>query len=219
LEFVYVVERHDLFDLAFPHGFVARDAGGAVYRERILEHGFFLEREAAERSSRWKQVIPYNLVTHGESVLLFRRGKRITESRLQERLSIGVGGHVNPEDAAGPGGRSGVLEAAAVRELHEEIEPDEGYAVETIGFVNDDSEPVGSVHFGVVNVVRLATPRALVRETENLRGGLVEWSDLLDRYRRRRGEFESWTSLLLDRILERGVPGVTTTLASRGVTA
>ena len=51
MEFVYVVKRDDLFDLSFPHGFVAaRDDGRvAQWSERIRERGFFVERRQAER--------------------------------------------------------------------------------------------------------------------------------------------------------------------------
>src|SRR5688572_9668213 len=101
MEFVFVVERARLFDLSYPHGFVpaAADRDAAADRiARIRRHGFFVERRAAEQNSAWKQIIPYVVVRRGESILLLERKKKQGEVRLHGKLSIGVGGHINPVD-------------------------------------------------------------------------------------------------------------------------
>jgi len=206
LEFVYVVRRSDLFDgQAAPHGFVP--AGEAPdWRRRFLERGFFVERAVAEEEPAWKQVIPYNVVIHEDRVVLLRRGGRIQEARLRARLSIGVGGHVNPPDADGAGGRPALLDVASAREVREEIVTRGSHRVETLGYVNDDSNAVGSVHFGVVHAVRLDHPEVRVREADNLEGGLVAWEALRERFQEDRAQFETWSALLLESWLETGPP-------------
>ena len=118
MEFVFVVKRYDLFDLEFPHGFqTADEAGLPELLSRAREKGFFVERRYTETDSSFKQIIPYCLVTCGDSVFLLRRTKKGGEARLHGRLSVGVGGHINPVDEE----VGDVVEAGAERELDEEI--------------------------------------------------------------------------------------------------
>jgi predicted NUDIX family phosphoesterase len=202
MEFVYVVKRQDLFDLSFPHGFVARtpaDPRVAAWTERIRTRGFFVERRWAERDSSFKQVIPYTLLTCGELVYLLRRTSGGGEARLHGKLSLGVGGHINPVDLA-PG--SDVLEAGCRRELEEEVEIRTPYALEAVGAINDDASDVGSVHFGLVNVARCETPDVAIRETEVLEGRFVPLAELKELARTQRERFETWSALILDRLDE-----------------
>ena len=70
MEFVYVVELHNLFTglrkpIITPYGFLTLSdfRGDTIpYVSRISEHGFFMEREYAENHSDFKQIIPYSLV-------------------------------------------------------------------------------------------------------------------------------------------------------------
>ena len=99
MEFVYVVKRYDLFDLAFPHGFrrpweVPLDD----YLARVRSRGFFVERRHAETDSSLKQLIPYCVLLRGDEIFLMRRKPKGGESRLFNLHSIGVGGHINPVD-------------------------------------------------------------------------------------------------------------------------
>src|SRR5262245_26677858 len=152
MEFVYVVARSRLFDLSFPHGFVsaAADRKGATDRiARIRTHGFFVERRAAEQDSSWKQVIPYVVVRRGDALLLLERKKKQGEARLHGKLSIGVGGHINPVDDGGAGGGDVLLEGLR-RELDEELDVQGALDVRAAGFLNDDSTDVGAVHYGLV---------------------------------------------------------------------
>jgi hypothetical protein len=86
---------------------------------RSPEHGFFVERARAETSPQWKQVIPYSLVECDGRILVVRRLRKGGESRLHEKHSIGIGGHINPETS--PRDASAALairpEAIASKEL------------------------------------------------------------------------------------------------------
>jgi len=204
MEFVYVVKRQDLFELSFPHGFVARNPADpqdrvATWTRRIRERGFFVERRWAERDSSLKQVIPYTLLTHGDEVFLLRRTAQGGEARLHGKLSVGVGGHINPVDLSGA---QDVLDAGCRRELEEEVAISTSYALTTVGVINDDSSDVGSVHFGLVNVARCETAEVAIRETDVLEGSFVSRQALREMARVQRERFETWSALIVDRLDE-----------------
>lgn len=199
MEFVYVVKRRDLFDLSFPHGLVtadARDGRVATWTRRIRERGFFVERRHAESDSSLKQIIPYTLVTHGSEVLLLRRLDRGGEARLHGKLSIGVGGHINPVDV----GEADLLDVACRRELEEEIAIGCPYGLASVGVINDDSTDVGSVHFGLVNVARCETRDVVVRETDVIEGSFVGRGQLVEMAHGDPGRFETWSALIVARL-------------------
>ena len=203
MEFVFVVKRSDLFELSFPHGFVPRVAADpqdrvATWTRRIRERGFFVERRWAEKDSSLKQVIPYTLLVHREELFLLKRLGKGGEARLHGKLSLGVGGHVNPVDLDG----ADVLDAGCRRELEEEVAIRAPYTLSTVGVINDDSSDVGSVHFGLVNVARCETPDVAVRETDMLEGGFVARAALREMARNERERFETWSALIVDRLDE-----------------
>src|SRR2546421_7862220 len=72
------------------------------YLDAILSRGnnFFLRRDQAEKDPTHKQIIPYVLLTHGDRVLFYVRGKKAGEQRLVAKGSIGIGGHMNESDEA-----------------------------------------------------------------------------------------------------------------------
>src|SRR3989440_9087987 len=70
------------------------------YLDAILSRGnnFFLRRDQAEKDPTHKQIIPYVLLTHGDKVLHYVRGKKAGEQRLVAKGSIGIGGHIEASD-------------------------------------------------------------------------------------------------------------------------
>lgn len=201
MESVYVVPRTELFPESYPQGFAALEGAAAGQVARLIaERGFFVERERAEQEPTWKQVIPYLVVTCPDGVLLLKRTKRGGDARLHDKLSIGVGGHLNPVDAEGEGlgARRGLVARGAQRELHEELGLEVDAAPAVLGLINDDSNPVGAVHVGLVGVVQLDHPPTIA-ETEVLEGQVVP-VDELRRMRAEGSNFETWSSLLIDQL-------------------
>ncbi len=217
MEFVFVVPRSDVFPAttsgdSAPHGFdsfggnkpclgdLATEAGAT----QLLESsGFFVERARAEVTPAWKQPIPYALVYGPQGVLCLRRKRAGSEARLHDKLSIGVGGHVEPidlPDADNPADRTGLLARTALRELHEELILEGAAAdaeVRLLGLLNDDTNPVGAVHLGLVCAVHVADTAAVrVREEDILEGEFLTPAELLARHEQG-ANFESWTELLL----------------------
>jgi predicted NUDIX family phosphoesterase len=196
VEFVLVVPRYRLFPDRFPHGFAPFDGGERdVWLGRIREHGFFVERRHAESNPDLKQVIPYATFERGEDLFLMRRLGKGGEARLHGKLSVGVGGHINPVDGA-----EDALAAGLQREIDEEVAVDGPWHAEPAGILNDDSTAVGAVHFGLVYRVTV-NGDVRIRENESLEGALTPRAEVARLLREERPRFETWSALLLDALL------------------
>ncbi len=173
------------------------------YLALIALHGTYRRRADCENDPTWKQVIPYLVVHDRGSLFLMKRTRAGSDERLHERWSIGVGGHVNPDD----GGIAGGL----AREWAEELVADWDPAPVLVGLLNDDTDPVGAVHLGLVYRVEAAGRSVAVRETHKLEGAFVSPIDALRVYDR----METWSSLVYDHLFERS-PGVRAATPRRG---
>ncbi len=150
----------------------------------------FVSRELAENDPSLKQLIPYVVLKHGDSVFHYTRGKGGGEQRLRSLRSIGVGGHINPIDHATDEHpyRQGML-----RELAEEVELGAEYRETCLGFINDDSTPVGQVHLGIVHLFELSAPLVTRREVDLAQAGFAPIAELW----RIREKFETWSQFVL----------------------
>ncbi|MBI4583922.1 MAG: NUDIX domain-containing protein [Planctomycetes bacterium] len=194
-EKVLVVPRREL-DRArlLPHGF---SPGGIDRVKQIIQaSGEFMLRESAEQQPEWKQIIPYGVVRCSGKVFLLKRSRKGGEPRLYNRWSIGVGGHINP--AGKPRDLESPVEAELRRELEEELVWKVPYRLHPLGLLNDDSNAVGQVHFGLVYLVEARTPEVAVRETELLSGSFAGAAEL----RGRLPEMESWSQLVAAFLME-----------------
>ncbi len=195
-EQVLVVPREILFDnesTAF-QGF--REDSAASCLERVAESSQFLPRQEVEEDPSYKQIIPYAVVAYRgaegeEEWFLMQRKKGGGEKRLHNLYSLGVGGHINPIDGNAD---SGIVERALLRELHEELSLSGGLKIETIGLLNDDSNPVGEVHFGVVYKITVEERSVAVREHEQLQGAFTPVEDLAGQA----SQMETWSRLICE---------------------
>jgi len=199
-EKVLVVPRDRLIARVktLPQGFDACDP--LPYMEEIERSGRFVERDLAEEDPELKQIIPYCAFTFEAQIFLMRRRRGGGERRLHDKLSVGVGGHINPVDARGESSRPitdahAVLRRALEREIHEELVVDTtGISERCLGILNDDSNPVGQVHLGVVFSIELRSPTIGVRESESLSGELRPISEIGDSL----SQCETWSRLLVE---------------------
>ncbi|MDR5708850.1 MAG: NUDIX domain-containing protein [Armatimonadota bacterium] len=184
-EEVLVVPRERLFAGDCFEGL--RRRGIPEFLGRIRRYGAFRRRGEVEEDPSYKQIIPYAVVRRGEEVFLFRRTDRGGDARLYHRYAIGVGGHVNRQDAGDP------IETGLRRELGEELEFTAPWEARLVALLNDESTPVSRVHFGLVYEVR-TTGDVRVRETQTLVGGFVPIERLRDYYPR----MESWSQRVVE---------------------
>ena len=163
-EEVLVVPRVLLDEIGSFEGLRTVGLNEAIRRLLDPANHFFMERAAAEEDPSHKQLIPYCIFRCGDRILHYTRGKSGGESRLHAKISVGVGGHVNPIDMGE--GRSGpdAYHAAVTREIEEELDLPEEHAHRIIALLNDDSNPVGQVHLGIVHLVELKSEAVASRE-------------------------------------------------------
>jgi predicted NUDIX family phosphoesterase len=156
------------------------------FLEAARDHGEFRPRAEAEVDSSWKQIIPYLLLRDGDRIFLMRRTRAGGDERLHDLYTIGIGGHVNSEDADVIGGLR--------REWAEEIESDFDPEFQPIGVLNDDDNAVGAVHLGLVFSADAASRPVGIRERHKLEGAFAsvdEVTVVADR-------LETWSALLFD---------------------
>lgn len=171
------------------HGFSTDDPD--AYLARVRTDARFAPRRSVEEDPSLKQIIPYMIVRHAGRLFLFQRSGSGGEARLHGKYSIGVGGHINKSDVAGA---ADVIGAGLKREFEEELTVRGGWQARLVGVLNDDTNPVGSVHFGLVHVVEVDTPDVAVRESDVLSGRLTYSAEV----RALRDRMETWSQLILD---------------------
>ena len=162
-EQVMVVETAALqpFLAGHPHDLI-RERTDEVFHLIATQH-FFVDRAEAEVSPQWRQIIPYVVLQHGKAFFLVRRTRKQNEARLHDKLSLGIGGHINPgHDLVG----------GLQQELGEEMQLDDPYTLAFAGILNDESTEVGRVHLGAVYLLHATSDRVRVLETEKMSG---EW--------------------------------------------
>ena len=161
-------------------------------KEAVARHGTFIARAAAEVDPSWKQLIPYVVVQDGDEVFVMHRSRAGGDERLHERVSIGVGGHLNDADDG-----DDPLSAGLAREWREELEADWEPEFRLIGLLNDDTNPVGAVHLGVVFLVEAAGRPVEVRERDKLSGSFRPLADLRASW----DSLETWSQLVGEALL------------------
>jgi predicted NUDIX family phosphoesterase len=169
------------------------EALGALLNPEFME---FRPRSSVEDDPTFKQLIPYAIlqadIDGRPSLFQYTRGSGQGEKRLHAKRSVGIGGHISREDAQGEDlYRSGML-----RELSEEMVLESDYNEELVGFIYDDTSPVGRVHLGVVHLLRLQQPNARAREDD-----LVD-SDFapIEQLKQQLDSFETWSQLCLNHL-------------------
>lgn len=157
----------------------------------------FIRRDIAERDTTFKQLIPYIVLRHEDTLFSYVRGKKSSESRLVAMRSIGVGGHIEPADQSlFSSDREMYLEAAR-REVNEEVKLDTSYVEHIVALINDDSTEVGRVHLGIMHIWDLAEPKVTKREGLITQAGFVS----IERLKEQIKELETWSQIAL-RVLE-----------------
>ena len=169
------------------------DAHGLAALSTVVhQHGRYVERPIAETDATAKQLIPYVVVRDGARTFLMERTDAGGDPRLHRMASIGVGGHLNPVDNG-----QDPLDAGLRREWTEELDAAWEPAFSLVGLLNDDSNPVGAVHLGVVFRVEADGRPVAVRETDKLVGRFatdVELTNALPR-------METWSQLVAAELL------------------
>ena len=212
-----LVVRRSLFEQLGAFQGLAFDVQHYLPALLARENNFFTARPAAETNPELKQIIPYVLLVHEGRVLHYVRGKKAGEQRLAAKGSVGIGGHMNNGDSRDlfqhdnitpvTQGLSDSWDMGAYldgvrREVIEELDIQTGFTNHIVALLNDDSNPVGQVHLGVVHVFKLESDQVTKREQ------MITQLEFLTReeLQSRRENLESWSQICvdnLDRLLEK----------------
>jgi predicted NUDIX family phosphoesterase len=155
----------------------------------VLRSGRYVDRQLAEDDPSLKQLIPYVVVRDGSGTFLMQRTDAGGDVRLHRKASIGVGGHLNPVDRG-----EDPLMAGLRREWVEELDADWDPDFELVGLLNDETNPVGAVHLGVVFTVDARGRDVDVRERDKLTGAFATTEELAAAWER----LETWSQLVAD---------------------
>lgn len=183
-EQVMVVEREAVSRFLIDYGLVLDNTDEIL--DAISDRHFFIDRPTAENSPQYKQIIPYVLIRNGESYFLLQRKPKQVEARLHHKLSLGIGGHINPDTPD--------LFDGLQKELEEEVEVVGDYDLTFVGILNDDTTDVGRVHLGAVYVLDAHEGNVNVRETEKMSGRWVPREELTQH----RETMETWSQIVYD---------------------
>lgn len=184
-EQVMVVRTADLQSLL--SGKLIRNHARAILDLIAAKH-FFIDRPTAEISPQFRQIIPYVLIRNADDYFVYIRTPKQGEARLHHKVSLGIGGHINP-------GQS-LLEGLQ-RELDEEVWIGSTYDMQFIGIVNDDSTDVGRVHLGAAYVLDTQGKDVKIKETDKMTG---EWKPR-GALRASRDAMESWSQIVYDEFI------------------
>ena len=190
MEQVLVVERKALEALLPGEGFIRE--GIEAVRAFILQNHSFLPREQAEYDNTVKQIIPYVLIRRGERFYLLRRLRKQTEARLHDKLSLGVGGHINPEEEESPD----PLQAGLLRELEEEVAVEQIQSLRCVGLINENTGGVSDYHAALVYLLE-TEGEVEVRETEKMAGRWVRQEELRGCY----SSLETWSQIAAEALI------------------
>jgi len=185
-ELVLVVKREILFPQEAWHGIEQKDC--SEFAHLIRTHQEFLPRSRMETDPRYKQIIPYLVFTHENKYFVMQRRASATEQRLQGKLSLGIGGHINADDLAGA-----TIVEWAQREFAEEVTYKGSYTIRPFGVINDDSNEVGQVHLGFVYLLQGDSADITVK-SELKSGSLLTLTACKEHY----SAMESWSQMIID---------------------
>ena len=193
-ESVFAIPAADLWKLLTwkETGLIKGDIG---LLNMVVKKGLFRKRSDLEEDPSFRQIIPYAIISHKESFLLFQRRSGQTEKRLHNKLHLGAGGHVNPCRSDEPDAQFLIDELK--RELFEEVRLSNDCSIENIefiGFINDESIPVSRVHIGLLYNIRVSGKCVYVNETNKMTAAWIEKQDLALFYE----GMETWTKIAYD---------------------
>ena len=169
------------------------------YREGIFNYDFKIihnitqyqeemARYLAEEDYNYKQIISYIVFTHENSIFLMERSPKASEQKLKNKLSLGIGGHLNKTDLAKE------INSWGTRELYEEINYHDDFYIQPIAMINDESNDIGKLHFGIVYLMHAQSNTISIKS--ELKSGkiITQKKCLIDYYDR----LEPWSKLVID---------------------
>lgn len=190
-EHILVVKRDTLFNDGAWHGL--KQVNFDEYLTTIQNNKEFLPRTLMEEDETYKQIIPYLVFENDSKYFLMQRQAKASEKRLQNKFTLGIGGHIRQEDLT----TNNIFDWAR-REFYEEVNYTDSFDIEPLGILNDDSNAVGRVHVGFVFLLR-GNSSAISVKSELKSGTLVSLQECQNNF----DTLESWSQHVVNYLLSK----------------
>ncbi len=186
-----VVQRDILFKDNYFQGFLPFERADFI-KVVLSNYEYHKRGQDLENNPELQQIIPYVWIINPKTkqVFTYRRApdKNYTEKRLRNKLSCGIGGHIDKTDSENP------IINAMMRELREEVLMSKYPQPKIIGYLNEDISEVGKVHFGVVAIAE--TNEEVEKGSEEIADGrFMSINELEALFSNPENDIESWTRL------------------------
>lgn len=187
------------FEIIEKTDFESRILKNSEYMRRGKEGQLALGKVSAEESPEFKQPIGYALLINPKlkTVFAYKRASKdenYTEKKLQGKWSWGVGGHIEQSDIC-----QNPIRESMKREIQEEVKMNGRiYDIQPLGYINDDSNSVGSVHFGILYAALTdSTEVKPTKEHEIDRGELMTLGQLEEIMTTPGCDVETWSQIAM----------------------
>ncbi|MEM2121541.1 MAG: NUDIX domain-containing protein [Candidatus Woesearchaeota archaeon] len=197
---ILVVPRDVLFREKYFQGFMNVEEYN--YIPIILKNSIWVKRKEAEFNPKYQQIIPYGVIINPKTkrVFVYKRSSegKYSEKRLYNKISLGVGGHIEKEDLKNKNSKKNIIESCLIREIKEELNVKNIKKSVLLGFLKLEDNSIDKDHFGVVYLIHLNNSKISVNKDEIALGKFISFEEL---YKLRRFA-EGWTSALINPLIE-----------------
>jgi len=171
------------------------------YESRILEYKKFLRRGDLEVDPSHKQPIGYAVIINPKTkkIYCYKRAANkadYNEQRLYNKWSIGIGGHIEKDEEVS----DNPIHSSLIREIDEETVINGSQEIKVIGYINDDRDDVGKVHFGVLYLVETDSDDVFPNDSESVHGEMMTLEEIKKIKQDPNSTLEGWSEIALEAV-------------------
>ncbi|MBI2632300.1 NUDIX domain-containing protein [Candidatus Pacearchaeota archaeon] len=195
-----VVKREILFKDKSFQGYL--NASSYDFISIILKNHFYQTRgNELEENKNLQQIIPYVWIINPNKKFVFlykrtaNRNKKdgeYKETRYLNKFSGGVGGHIDRDTEEGS---ENPIFQAMMRELKEEVIMTNYPEPRIIGYINDDTDSIGKVHFGLIAICETNQDVHAKAEEGLLEGKFYTIQEVESIFSDEKNQIENWTRI------------------------
>lgn len=200
-EIILTLPRDKIFFTNYFQGFKAHQED--EYISRVLKYGEWHPKKGSDDNFLFKQPIAYSLIVNPaiEKVFSYQRAKKSEHyavTLLQGKWSWGIGGHISKIDEDVNNGMN-IIERSFMRELGEEVGLYDAKP-KILGYINDDLDNIGKVHFGLLYLVETDKTHLVPNDPEITNGEFRTISELEDMINNKEYTVEGWSKIALEEL-------------------
>lgn len=172
------------------------------FEYKILKNYEYMVRGEAEVNFDYKQPIWYAVVMNeNDEIFVYKRwwaNSNAWDSRLHNKIAFGVWWHIEREDE----NLENPLNDSMLREIEEELNiPEKNIkSIETIGYINNESDEVSQVHIWVAYLVKVKNANFELLDWELDNGEFVSIYALEKMVYSNDYDTEAWSRILFEPI-------------------